>query len=123
ALELLQDVPIAVTYSERAMIGAIRADAHAALGDYERAYWCRRDHELGVRHGQLDAVEQAELRVVLLASSYGYRDDAIEARHRKLRGALDERTNLTTLVAKDLRGPIFSVGLAAELLKSSRTPL
>ncbi|HUF97997.1 MAG TPA: hypothetical protein VMM60_07690 [Ilumatobacter sp.] len=116
ALQLLSNPPPDINYGERAMIGAIRADANAELGNYEAAYWCRRDQEFASRHGQLSAVEQAELRSVLVGSRYGRLDDAVEARQRELRAALDERSHLTSLVAKDLRGPIFSIALATELL-------
>lgn len=104
----------------RLKLARIYADAYTGLERWtEAAHWHREQIDRS-KQRSLSALEQAELIDILVSSEFAnVVSGPVEKRLAELRETLLEREAMTSVVAKDLRGPIFALELATTMSESA----
>ncbi len=104
---------------QRLKLARIYAEAYSALERWtEAAHWYRLQIDRS-KHRSLSALAQAEIIEILVSSEFAsIVSGPVEKRLAELRETLVEREAMTSVVAKDLRGPIFALELATTMSES-----
>lgn len=121
ARDLLDAIPGVnlIPYETEAVL-RVRADSYAVDGDWVAAHRYRKRQLAVLASSRASSQLRAEVRRQLVGAGFGSQgDETIEAKQRELEEYLAERSQLTTVVAKDLRGPLASVKVALDLAGGS----